>query len=276
MPIDLTVLPIIITSMESLGERSHSCHTCQMMACAIDDYYSFMDVNFNPTAPYPESSNDRTHCWRIESDRGLYKKINLGPIKDVENRNDCTSCRDIVGKSVKDSKRPSSQSILVFELHEQGLWIGPQDLEGFWLEDILLLLPLVTSRPSYEVGRPFDTQQIDIEMVRNWINCCQISHGDHCSSSELPLRLHQIYLIDVKESSLVLAPADSRYITLSYVWGDTAAVKTTKSNLIYLSTPGSISADVDNLAIPKTIRDAIRLVLLLGERYLWVDSFCII
>ena len=139
-----------------------------------------------------------------------------------------------------------------------------------------MLLPSVASQPSYEVGRPFDTRQIDIGMVRQWINCCQISHGDHCSSSELPLPSHQIYLIDVEESCLVLAAAESRYIALSYVWGGTAAIKTTKSNLIYLRRPGSISADVDNLAIPKTIRDAIRLVLLLGERYLWVDSFCVI
>lgn len=261
-----------------MDEEIRSCHQCQIMACAIDEFYSFMDNTFNFTAPLPDSRDELLPYWRSALDKGIYKKVILGPFEDLENRNDCTSCQDIVRKLVKDSQRPPSGSILCFESGEQGLWIGPQNSEGYWLSSsrIFHLLPSVTSLPSYEVGRPFDTQQIDIGMVRQWISSCQISHGDYCSSSSLPLPSHLIYLIDVEESCLVLASAESRYIALSYVWGGTLTVKTIKSNLTDLRRPGSISADVDNLAIPKTILDAIRLTLLLGERYLWVDCFCIV
>ena len=70
--------------------------------------------------------------------------------------------------------------------------------------------------------------------------------------------------------------AESRYIALSYVWGNITTAQTTKSNLMHLMTPGSIMADGGDLAIPNTIGDALRLVSLLGERYLWVDTFCIV
>ena len=261
-----------------MDKEIRSCNKCQIMACAIDEFYSFMDATFSSTAPYGGSRDELLPYWRSALDKGVYKKVILGPFEELENRNDCTSCQDIVRKLVKDSQRPPSGSILCFESGAQGLWIGPQDSKGYWLGStrIFHLLPSVTSSPPYEVGRPFDTQQIDIGLVRQWISSCQISHGDYCLSSSLPLPPHLIYLIDAEESCLVLASAESRYIALSYVWGGTPAVKTVKSNLNDLRRPGSITTDAGNLAIPKTIRDAIRLTLLLGERYLWVDCFCIV
>lgn len=98
-----------------------------------------------------------------------------------------------------------------------------------------------------------------------------------CLSSQLPLPSHKIYLIDVDEGCLVHTSADRyRYIALSYVWGEAAAVRTTKSNLASLKESGSIRADADDLLIPNTIRDTLRLVSMLGERYLWIDAFCIV
>ncbi|KAE9375897.1 hypothetical protein N431DRAFT_437352 [Stipitochalara longipes BDJ] len=49
-----------------------------------------------------------------------------------------------------------------------------------------------------------------------------------------------------------------------------------KNNLDQLKKPGAIGPDVNHLVIPNTIRDAMRLVSLLNEKYLWVDAFCII
>lgn len=80
----------------------------------------------------------------------------------------------------------------------------------------------------------------------------------------------------MNEGCLVLKPAQTRYIALSYVWGDVKVATTTKSNLENLKKPGTIGPHVELLAIPKTIRDALRLVSLLNERYLWVDAFCIV
>ena len=46
----------------------------------------------------------------------------------------------------------------------------------------------------------------------------------------------------------------------------------TKSNFYSISKPGGLGAE--NVKMPATIRDSMKLVSLLGWRYLWVDSFC--
>ena len=128
----------------------------------------------------------------------------------------------------------------------------------------------------HEVGRTFSIRQININLLRQWISCCYISHGEHCHDIELPTPLHQIYLIDVEEGCLVSADIETRYVALSYVWGDFESVQTVKSNLMHLRKPGSIDINVSGLKIANTIKDAMRLVSLLGERYLWVDRLCIV
>lgn len=40
--------------------------------------------------------------------------------------------------------------------------------------------------------------------------------------------------------------------------------------------PGALSAENPDIDIPKTIRHTIGLVKALGEKYLWVDAFCIV
>ncbi|KAM0546001.1 hypothetical protein ACHAPJ_011113 [Fusarium lateritium] len=73
---------------------------------------------------------------------------------------------------------------------------------------------------------------------------------------------------------LVSAADDMAYVTLSYVWGQTDMLKTSRENVDKLRETGSLLQFEDQ--IPATIRDAIKLVPLLDERYLWVDSLCIV
>jgi len=82
-------------------------------------------------------------------------------------------------------------------------------------------------------------------------------------------------LIDVHSSCISTFPTGDAvfksYIALSYVWGDSQDNIALKSvNYSSLSTPNGL------INIPKTISDAMKLVSLLGKRYLWVDSLCII
>lgn len=69
-------------------------------------------------------------------------------------------------------------------------------------------------------------------------------------------------------------PPRMRYIALSYTWGRSRVFTTTENNIKGLLKHGGISNIFDML--PRTIRDSIELVRNLGERYLWVDSLCII
>ncbi|MBE3041273.1 HET domain-containing protein [Candidatus Bathyarchaeota archaeon] len=60
------------------------------------------------------------------------------------------------------------------------------------------------------------------------------------------------------------------YATLSYCWGNTTALKTTRTNIEEHTRGISLSK------FPETLRDAIRFARGLGFRYLWIDALCII
>ncbi|KAK7718972.1 hypothetical protein SLS63_010295 [Diaporthe eres] len=84
------------------------------------------------------------------------------------------------------------------------------------------------------------------------------------------------YFIDTVRDCLAPAPPESSYLSLSYVWGQAAVVKVVKSNLDQLQRPGALEGPEKQVSLPKTVRHAIHLTKLLGERYLWVDSLCIV
>jgi len=73
--------------------------------------------------------------------------------------------------------------------------------------------------------------------------------------------------------AIVPVPPLCRFVALSYVWGGPGdEYRTTQANLEHRSTPGGLDASI----IPGVISDSIILVRQLGERYLWVDSLCIV
>ncbi|KAK7419055.1 hypothetical protein QQX98_003557 [Neonectria punicea] len=69
-------------------------------------------------------------------------------------------------------------------------------------------------------------------------------------------------------------PLDTRYVALSYVWGQTPTFRLRRSNFEHLQTDGALDSILPEL--PRTISDAIALVSSLEERYLWVDTLCLI
>ena len=116
-------------------------------------------------------------------------------------------------------------------------------------------------------------------LLCQWLRSCRDWHGPDCYtpgwSEVIPtLSSFQLRLIDVHERCLFLAPAPCRYIALSYVWGSAKVLQTTKSNVAPLH--GKNGLDKYLIDIPATIRDAIDLVAMIGESYLWVDSLCIV
>lgn len=240
------------------------CDACYSIASEIDSYYQILKASFANGGQLSDLPKG------LKAD----KNISLGTWKDLRSRLECSSCQDIARKLVHDGNEPLAHTDLIFTAdRHQGLWIAGAS----WLDQVYLhLWRLECSNRAHEVGRLFNSQQIDIDLLRKWIHCCHASHGERCHNVEIQMPLHQIYLIDVEEGCLVPAKIDTRYIALSYVWGDSETVQTTKSNLMDLKKPRSIDASVSSLKIASTIKDALRLVSLLGERYLWVDCLCIV
>jgi hypothetical protein len=120
---------------------------------------------------------------------------------------------------------------------------------------------------------------MDPQLFAHWNDRCKSAHGHQCDRKGDPQQRvlgRPKWLIDTKTSSLVPAPSDTTYVALSYVWGQVESLQSTKSNIEQLCRPWSLLRDAVVVRIPPTIRDAIQAVRLLGERYLRVNSLCII
>jgi hypothetical protein len=109
-----------------------------------------------------------------------------------------------------------------------------------------------------------------------WFDACQQTRKRTPHSSFWP-DLHEglqlsSRIIDLRGRRIIPAPPDCRYVALSYVWGKKNFFQLRRENVKAMLEPHSI----DNLRLPKTIKDAMALCNALGERYLWIDSLCIV
>ncbi|KAJ1326316.1 HET domain-containing protein [Microdochium nivale] len=137
-------------------------------------------------------------------------------------------------------------------------------------------------------ARVLDPAWIDLDIVRGWKARCPQDHGSKCDVVRIPGTnlIRPQWLIDVEQSCIVpgssidLEQADGaepRYLALSYTWGVVAdAFRTCRGNLAQVRTRGALLHPEVARCIPATVRDAIGLTRELGERYLWVDSLCIV
>ncbi|KAJ9634623.1 hypothetical protein H2199_008908 [Coniosporium tulheliwenetii] len=123
-----------------------------------------------------------------------------------------------------------------------------------------------------------DGQLTSPKKLNKWLNNCYHNHGELCNSvrsdtrcaSDIPL-----ILIDVLDRCLVSATSAEKYFTLSYVWGKADMPRTLKSNVRQRLQKHSLIPSKTR-KLPLTFEDAMLLVQLLGERYLWIDSLCIV
>ncbi|KAK3312746.1 heterokaryon incompatibility protein-domain-containing protein, partial [Apodospora peruviana] len=123
-----------------------------------------------------------------------------------------------------------------------------------------------------------DPDWINLDTIHTWMRVCNETHqcAGYPSFGTAPA-----WLIDVHQECLVspasLPDGDStRYCALSYVWGQAKTSKLTMATQESFCQPGAFAAENPGVEIPKTIRHTIELVKALGEKYLWVDTFCIV
>lgn len=120
-------------------------------------------------------------------------------------------------------------------------------------------------------GRFVGAQVVNFPLLCEWLNNCRNSHYECVKENkDVKRRSFKFYVIDCSLRKLTLLLNGMEYLALSYVWGsptDNAATDTYDGS------------DVDPAALhyplPKTIEDAITVVLAMRMRYLWVDRYCI-
>jgi Heterokaryon incompatibility protein (HET) len=128
---------------------------------------------------------------------------------------------------------------------------------------------------SVHTGREINSDQINFDRVKQWLDICENHHRVMCHSSlSQPGGLDKIHLIDVANMSIAKCSSQVTYIALSYVWGNAKPVRLMKANIARLGKTSSLTELGD--AIPRTVRDAMIFVKGIGQRYLWVDSMCLV
>jgi hypothetical protein len=110
-----------------------------------------------------------------------------------------------------------------------------------------------------------------MSLALQWLQDCTEGKGKHgeCpkpAQTELPTRV-----IDVQEMRLHCPSPETygRWVSLSHCWGGSSPVQTTLGNL------DSHMARLPD-PLPQTFADAVTVTKMLGLRYLWIDSLCII
>ncbi|KAH8667679.1 heterokaryon incompatibility protein-domain-containing protein [Ilyonectria robusta] len=121
---------------------------------------------------------------------------------------------------------------------------------------------------------------VDHGLLRKWKEKCLSSHGDVCGVAHKQTQyndhIRPTWVIDIWRQCLVHPPQFQPYVALSYVWGGTPSFMARLSNIAQLQNSLALSNGKTEVPIPRTIRDAMSCVERLGERYLWVDSLCIV
>lgn len=135
-----------------------------------------------------------------------------------------------------------------------------------------------------DVGRD-PASDANFSMLAQWIEECMTTHERCCSGSPLLTSMHSFQrplptrLIDVSSSQFSqyvslseTAGQRGSYVALSHCWGSSgdASWKTT------LATLKDKKRAIDLVSLPKMYQDAITITRKLGQRYLWLDSLCII
>jgi hypothetical protein len=123
----------------------------------------------------------------------------------------------------------------------------------------LILTTKECAREDLKTCSGVASRWVDFAKVRSWLEGCKASHKLCMPEALLPSPiLLNLRVIDCIEKAVVMAPIESSFIALSYVWGRLPA------DSYVLGSP---------IEFPRTIDDAIRSTLELGYQYLWVDRY---
>ncbi|RBR27039.1 uncharacterized protein FIESC28_00111 [Fusarium coffeatum] len=126
--------------------------------------------------------------------------------------------------------------------------------------------------------RIMDESWIDLDVVKGWLLRCTQKHSERCNKTvgDVPPFKPRL-LIDVTQGCIAECEEERpRFLTLSYTWGNSKNFRITKVNVEAMKQPGVLNSDVSVSELPRTILDAIKLTRALKERWLWVDSLCIV
>lgn len=146
-------------------------------------------------------------------------------------------------------------------------------------------IPHEISGPRVRSMYEQSTGLVDFHLINSWMDICTRFQGPKCEgsrhienegSSRIPM-----YLINLKTRKVAAAQVGTRYVAVSYVWGDDASQ--TSSNSVFppyddgerLVVSGSDGEFQLPERLPQTLEDVLTLTEAIGEQFVWIDKYCI-
>jgi hypothetical protein len=184
---------------------------------------------------------------------------------------------------LESSSQPTLLKGLLYEVYERGLAVNQlskqartavRTMERTRLKVGFSIQQLFGGLYEDMMGQLGTTEVVSYDLLRRWKRQCNESHHE-CQARKSVVDLDlKIAVIDLEDLSLSELPPRCSFVALSYVWGKVDTLKALSSNIADLRRPEGLKQFMH--LIPRTIQDAFTLAQGLGERYLWVDSLCII
>ncbi|RYP71488.1 hypothetical protein DL771_004743 [Monosporascus sp. 5C6A] len=125
------------------------------------------------------------------------------------------------------------------------------------------------ARDTYSTTTYDNRRKIDINLLERFLQVCK----GHTNCRPHRVEVPGLRVIDVLHGRVVPAPPGAHYAALSYVWGGVDQMRLTTDTEGLLTTTGSVTSESRFLSA--VIRDALYFCALMEQRYLWVDTLCI-
>ncbi|KAJ2981281.1 hypothetical protein NUW58_g6727 [Xylaria curta] len=198
--------------------------------------------------------------------------FSLGFLDDIKRRSSCPFCK-LVLHSLQDERIIHMRPIDHYKTHE--VRVFRQNPRRFAIQPLPSYSKLVFESDVKGFAKVSSSNQIDFEMVKNWLRTCEGEHKK-CVPNEGPFNVDLSFFrcIDVEDMCITPVPITSQYVALSYKWGECKPFLLLKPNKDDLFAKDGLRRNWD--LVPKTIRDAIDFVRSVDCRYVWVDQLCLI
>ena len=250
---------------EVRSRATRGCSLCQLVIHASQLLETSKAKRHAGSKAQPSHTSDKSQC----KTRFDFKDIENGV--GVEEINDIPKARATRKEPTKPSRSQSSITAQENGYYECTLSIGPE-----FSVSVCPLLARDTSDFAWFGGRLIQPE-IDYSLVEQWLSSCDTLHpacNEENNKIDFSL-VERLRVIDVIDGCLTeISVPGSKFVALSYVWGDAPTLKVTTESLKQLEEPGAL--DIRGEQVPNTTRDAIHVVRKLGLRYLWTDSLCIL
>ena len=117
----------------------------------------------------------------------------------------------------------------------------------------------------------FDTF-LNWKHLHSWTGSENLTSHNAVERASLLAPVEGFRLIDTLEMRIIKVPNSLKYLTLSYVWGQSTSNfrKMIQTEIATLETP-----DLESLGLLLTLSDAMHTCRKLGYRYTWIDCLCI-